>query len=518
MKRKTAEVVMQGNYTCWGWILLALSALAAAQLFGVSVAAAAAESEQVTDQAISDAVENELLFDQAVSVNNIDITVNQGIVTLTGSVNNVLAKERAERLAETVKGIRAVVNRISVDPYWGRMDWRIERDAEEALLYDPATEATEIDVSVEDNIAALSGTADSWQERQIAETVVKGVRGVKDVVNDIVVDVKHTRADSEIRSEVEQALRRDALVDDGLISVRVENGEVQLSGTAGSAAEKRQARYDGWVAGVKSVDASELEVARWARDDDLRKDKYVYKSDEELAEAVEDALLYDPRVASFKVDADVSAGVVTLRGTVDNLKAKNAAERDARNVVGVVSVVNRLRIRPAVTLSDVEMAENIRDALARDPYVERHEVTVSVIDGTVYLSGTVDSYFEKGRAGDIASRAAGVVKVNNNLAVNFPAYPLTYSPYVYDYYAYGPWYDYEPRVTFRTDAEIKASIESELFWSPFVDSDDVNVTVDNGVATLTGIVDSWSERQAATENALEGGAIRVDNDLMIEVQ
>jgi len=42
------------------------------------------------------------------------------------------------------------------------------------------------------------------------------------------------------------------------------------------------------------------------------------------------------------------------------------------------------------------------------------------------------------------------------------------------------------------------------------------VTIEDGVATLTGTVDSWSEYDAATENAYEGGATWVDNDLMIE--
>jgi osmotically-inducible protein OsmY len=41
------------------------------------------------------------------------------------------------------------------------------------------------------------------------------------------------------------------------------------------------------------------------------------------------------------------------------------------------------------------------------------------------------------------------------------------------------------------------------------------VAVDNGVAVLTGTVDTWSERQAAAENARQGGAIMVDNNLKV---
>jgi osmotically-inducible protein OsmY len=55
-----------------------------------------------------------------------------------------------------------------------------------------------------------------------------------------------------------------------------------------------------------------------------------------------------------------------------------------------------------------------------------------------------------------------------------------------------------------------------LFWSPFVDSDDITVVVNSGVATLTGTVEDWSELQAAKENAREGGATSVISNLDIQ--
>ena len=44
----------------------------------------------------------------------------------------------------------------------------------------------------------------------------------------------------------------------------------------------------------------------------------------------------------------------------------------------------------------------------------------------------------------------------------------------------------------------------------------MTVSVQDGVATLTGIVDSWSELRAATENAFEGGAVRVENKMLVK--
>jgi osmotically-inducible protein OsmY len=67
----------------------------------------------------------------------------------------------------------------------------------------------------------------------------------------------------------------------------------------------------------------------------------------------------------------------------------------------------------------------------------------------------------------------------------------------------------------KTDWEIERAIEDELYWSPYVDSYQVEVEVEDGTAELSGAVDTWAERQAAEKNALEGGAINVDNQLLV---
>jgi osmotically-inducible protein OsmY len=483
----------------------------------VAVAVPLGAAETITDQSVTDAVEDELLFDQAVPANKINLTTAEGVVTLRGAVNNALAKQRAARLAETVKGVRSVVNRITVEPPAGLDDATLKRDVVEALAYDPATESYELDVSVTDGVVTLSGTTQSWQEKSLAEQTAMSVRGVTDVRNNISVNYSADRPDMEIRPEIEEALRWDTMVDDGLIDVEVDDGKVTLTGTVGSAAEKRRARYTAWVPGVTAIDTSPLNVERWARDEDLRKTKYVNKSSEAMRNAVADALLYDPRVLATNVTVDMTGSVATLRGEVRNAKAKRAAEQVAKRTVGVSSVVNRLKVRPEAERADEEIADSVRRALARDAYVDRYEIAVSVVDGTAYLYGTVDTWFEKGRADTVAATAKGVEGVRNNLEVDREAAALSYDPYVddYDIYTY-EWYDYEPVVTFEDDAEIREEIKDEVWWSPFIDSDNVSVAVDNGVATLTGTVDTWSQRGAALENAYEGGATWVINDLDVE--
>jgi len=245
------------------------------------------------------------------------------------------------------------------------------------------------------------------------------------------------------------------------------------------------------VSGVKSVDASGLKVNFLARDKMRRPHEYIKLSDEQIEEAVRDAFFYDPRVFSFDPEIDVNGDVVTLTGEVEDLAAKRAAEEDALNTIGVWRVRNLLRVRPVNRPDDDVLTDQARDALKRDPYVERHEVVVTVINGKVYLYGKVDSLFERSRAGHVVSGIQGVIDISNNIEI-------------------------AKRWTMLDDWTIEQNIERQLFWGPFVDADEVTVTVENGAATLTGKVDSWFERRMATKNARDGGAKIVQNQLKVK--
>lgn len=491
--------------------LLAAFVLLAAILVSAGAAAAAAP----TDGDVTEKVEQEILFDPAAPANDIDVATTSGIVTLRGTVDNLLAKERATRIAETVRGVRSVVNLIEVEPGKTRTAEQLQKQVEAALYYDVATEGHEIDVSAgSGGEVTLSGTVQSWPESRLVELVAKGVSGVTAVTNRIVVDPKDERLDAEVRPEIVARLHWDTLIDDDMIDVRVDEGKVRLSGVVGSAAEKSRAIASAWmVAGVQEVDAGALAVEKWARDDDLRRTKYVERTDAEIRDAVRTALIYDPRVKSFNVDVKARGSYVTLSGVVDNVEARMAAERDARNTVGVLGVTNLIKVRASVDVPDDRIASAVHGALFRNPYTETYEITVTADDGVVHLTGTVDTYFEKAEAERVASRAKGVTGVRNGLVVERPGI-LVYDPYVYNWSIYEfPWYDGNSVVQSKGDREIRQDIETELMWSPFVDADDVNVMVTAGIATLTGMVDSWSEYRAARENAFEGGAHTVINNI-----
>jgi osmotically-inducible protein OsmY len=445
--------------------------------------------EQIADHRITSAVETALLFDEAVSSHLIDVSTADGVVTLSGSVDNVLAEDRAVKIAGTVKGVRSVIDKLIVAAL-PRPDSELKGDVEKALLSDPATDSFQIRVKVKDGVVTLAGTVESWAEKKLTEKVAKGVRGVKAVENKISVNYAEDRSDTEIEADIARRLQTDVMVNSDLIDLKVKDGNVKLSGVVGSAAEQRRAVSDARVAGVESVKA-DFNIEWWARDRMRRARSDIFLQDNEIKDAVRDAFLYDPRVLSFKPNVRVEDGVVTLTGTVDNLAAKRAAEDTAMNTIGVWRVVNLLRVRPKDRLADEKLTQEIARALGRDPFVERHEIDVSVLNGKAYLYGTVDAKFEKKQARQVASQVNGVIEVANNLDVR----PI------------------ERKADFR----IRQDVIDQLWWSPFVDADQVFVQVDEGTVTLTGKVDTFYERRAAAENARQAGAQDVLNKLSVRL-
>ncbi|MGC9343110.1 MAG: BON domain-containing protein, partial [Bacteroidales bacterium] len=231
-------------------------------------------TDAISDNDISMAVEDELLYNSTTPSYLIDVSTYEGIVTLSGSVDNLLARDRATAIAGSVKGVRGVVNNIEVNTEF-IADQALEKDVNEALLHDPATDSYEIGVDVVNGVATLTGTVDSYQEKQLTEFVTKGVKGLTGIKNEIDVSYKTNRTDYEIQQEVEAILANDKRIDDALIEVNVDNGKVVLSGVVGSANEKSSAGLRAWTAGVTNVNTDNLKVEEWARDEKLRKKKYI---------------------------------------------------------------------------------------------------------------------------------------------------------------------------------------------------------------------------------------------------
>jgi osmotically-inducible protein OsmY len=444
--------------------------------------------EAISDEAISQAVLRKIRAHEAISAHLIDVTTHDGIVTLSGAVSHLPAKNLAASIAINMIGVRAVVNKLIVHPL-PRTDDILHSDIRQSLKTDPAIDASDLEVAVTDGVVTLSGTVASEVEHQLVVQVARGVKGIKEINDNLVRQYDQQWSDAEIQQEIQRRFRLLVTIMPENINVIVKDGHVTLNGVVGSLAEKTTLENVAWVNGVQSVDASSIGIDWWA-DRRTRNRLPGLRPDIRIQNSVEDALLYDPRVSAFDIEIEVKNQIVTLSGIVDNLKARRAAEQNARNTLGVRTVKNTILVRPKIRLADDELARQVSDALSRDPVMERYDLQVTARNHKIYLLGTVDSYYEKWWAEDVVSRVNGVADIQNSLAVN---------------------YDW----AWKADSDIEEDVEQELFWDLTVDSDAITVDAQDGNVILTGKVDNWQELEKAVQNAFEGGAKSVQSRLQL---
>jgi len=453
----------------------------------VSGIVSAQPAAEFTDDDILEAVEWDLRSDDAIAADPPNVEVNAGCVTLSGRAMTLLSKRRAVRLVGTLKGVRSIVDRIEVVPN-GRSDQQILTDVNAALRDDPVTHESKIQVTVNSGMVVLEGTTDSFAGKRLTEEAVAGVRGVLRIDNRIAIGAEKDRTDNEIRQEILRRFKMSPHLAEGLIDIQVTSGVVTLRGTVGSINEQHVAGLLSWVAGVHDVDTSGLE-AKAGLDRERRRNKFsVPRNDIELKRAVEDALLYDPRTRGTNIDVRVRNAAVSLLGNVSSLAAKRAAERDARNTLGVRRVINYLKVTVPDWPGDLAVTKRAQEALAHDAHLTDFDLRASSHSGTIYLRGEVNTHFEKDRAEVVVANVPGVLDVANRIKVDVQWQP-------------------------KPDEEIQEDTERHLRWSPLLNASQIAVSVTNGVVTLQGTLDTWHEKTTAGRHAYQAGARSVTNKL-----
>jgi osmotically-inducible protein OsmY len=197
----------------------------------------------------------ELYWDPKFDGKAIAVSVDDGEVTLRGTVGSLREKREAKKSAERVYGVESVKNELTVRILGkhGRDDAELRADVLQALMLDGLV-PTSIDARVDDGMVTLTGTA-QWQfERDEAELVAGNVSGVTGLVDDVRLEPSTPNA-YDVKKSIEGALERDAKVDANLLAVDSSNGTVTVTGTVGSWAEHDSAIAAAWAApGVKNVE------------------------------------------------------------------------------------------------------------------------------------------------------------------------------------------------------------------------------------------------------------------------
>jgi osmotically-inducible protein OsmY len=206
-----------------------------------------------TDAQLRKEVEQELASDPKVNASGIAVNVEQGAVSLLGTIDTYAEKTIAEDAAKRVGGVRTIALDLEVRLLESdvRTDSDIAVAVQNALNWDVLLPAT-VTAKVEDGWVTLEGPVAWNYQRQGAERAVRHLVGVVGVFNSIV--IRPQASPSQVKERVEAALERRSGAGNQAIRVEVVGGKVTLTGHAGTWRAVEDAANAAWAApGVTEV-------------------------------------------------------------------------------------------------------------------------------------------------------------------------------------------------------------------------------------------------------------------------
>jgi len=202
---------------------LGMAALACGMLIGPGIATQSAaqttsrSTAAVDDGTLKSRVEDSIKNQPTLKNQDVDVSVNNRVVTLSGTVQTAARKARAARAAH-VAGVTSVVNNITVDPHAGKSvadktgdaartvgqktkegvsatgeaitDAWINTRVHTNMMNETLLKDSDINVDVNNHVVTLKGTVMTGAGKARAEQIAKTTEGVKGVINNLVVGPK----------------------------------------------------------------------------------------------------------------------------------------------------------------------------------------------------------------------------------------------------------------------------------------------------------------------------------------
>ena len=201
----------------------------------------------MTDQQIVSSFEKSYVFQNYLKGDAIKAESKDGVVTLSGTVNEQFHKDLAQTTAQSLSGVKSVENRLELttgSPAEKSNEW-LAMKIKSALLFHRHVSMVNTQVNVEEGIVTLRGEVASEAEKELT-TEYANVEGVKDVKNEMTVaknpknndrTMQEKIDDASITAQVKMALLFHRSTSALKTSVATKDGVVTLSGKAANGAE-----------------------------------------------------------------------------------------------------------------------------------------------------------------------------------------------------------------------------------------------------------------------------------------
>ncbi|HEY9085864.1 MAG TPA: BON domain-containing protein [Candidatus Tyrphobacter sp.] len=195
-----------------------------------------------TDRDLHDAVLDALEAEPRVEAGKIGIAVENGVVTLSGTLQSFTEKWAAEAAVKRVKGVCGIANELRVDlaGMHQRDDADIAKSAVDVLRWSAGLPQT-IQAEVHDGYVTLHGQVDWAYQREDAIDAIRRLTGVRGIYDDISLK-PYAVSPKELLRLIEARFQRLASFDAKGVAVEVDDdGSVTLSGSVHSLAERDEA-------------------------------------------------------------------------------------------------------------------------------------------------------------------------------------------------------------------------------------------------------------------------------------
>lgn len=211
---------------------------------------------------------------------------------------------------------------------------------------------------------------------------------------------------------------------------------------------------------------------------------------EHLEHEINQSLMQAGHLSSQRIEVTADNGCVTLNGEVQSFRRKLASQRVADSCAGVKSVVNNLKVTPPEPVSDLKIAEQVNLKLSDGSNLADNTIRVDVKNGTVTLSGYVSNSRDQKVAADIATSVDGVREIQDMLVIN------------------------HDRVL--ANQEHSLAINAAMKRIIGMENEELQLSVVDDSARLSGVVDAKWKKEAAERNARQFGILKVCNEIVVK--